>query len=515
MIRWTRQHELQRQRILALLQTEARPFRDSSAEAVAGRRALPFFDWARIYLPHYFTVPDAPFHPVGLEAAQEIGIPVNMCWFRGSGKSTAFNTALNLRRVLDRAAHFVIIGSRAEDVAAQHLDFIWLELSENPRIRADYGDAFTKREGDETDFVVADTRLWARGIGQSVRGQRYRQYRPDVFVGDDLEDDIIARNPNSEKQLWDWLFGAVWPAMEGAGHGAHFTCLDTMYGRGCLAMRFEEMAAKRDPTGRPLARHLTFPALDERGQSTWPARYSTAQLARTRAIIGERLFRREYLCRPDTEEASFRPDWIRAHDSATLDRRNLRVVSYLDPSARAAEQNDFKAVVVLGRPDQPDRSDPSNPPDQAIRCLHAWIRHASPGEMIAELFRVSDTFAPGAMYCEDNGFQELIWPLLQIEEKRRGRSIGLRPITNTSNKLDRILSNQGEFERGLCSFDQQEGDQRLLVDQFLDLGRPGVKDDGPDAWDGARRRLPGGAAAADFFYLGASRNSELEALLAA
>ena len=61
-----------------------------------------------------------------------------------------------------------------------------------------------------------------------------------------------------------------------------------MYSRGCLALRAREMAEKVDEDGRPLAKYLEYPALDAKGRSNWPARYSDKQLRRAAAVIGTR-----------------------------------------------------------------------------------------------------------------------------------------------------------------------------------------------------------------------------------
>ena len=180
-------------------------------------------------------------------------------------------------------------------------------------------------------------------------------------------------------------------------------------------------------------------------------------------------------------------------------------MAYLDPSATANESSDYKALVVLATP-TPNAKPPTQNP-QPIFCLHAWIRHASPGEMVRHLFWVDEAFQPATIGCESNGFQTFIWELLDIEAQRIGRRLDVKPVNNRQNKHDRILANQGEFERGLCRFDPQEGDQRVLIDQFLDFGKPAVHDDGPDAWDGARRLLPARAGAPTFFYRGLPRRS--------
>ena len=170
---------------------------------------------------------------------------------------------------------------------------------------------------------------------------------------------------------------------------------------------------------------------------------------------------------------------MRDFRAAEFDRSTAEVRAAVDPSATAKETSDYKALVVLARPRG----------TRELRCLHAWLRRASPNELIAEILRVYDAFSPGRIGCEANGFQAFLWPLLEANEEIRGRvnRVGLFPVTNAASKEDRILSLQPDFERGLCYFDEGEGDQRLLLDQFLDFGKPGVHDDGPDAFEMARR----------------------------
>jgi hypothetical protein len=503
--KWTRVHEQQVKRILDLMKIEARPFADTSPEAIAARKALPFDGWCKLYLPHYFYAPSAPAHLIADELVEEEGMPLFLHWARGFAKSVRYGLAKPVRWIVEKARHFVICGGRDEDVAVDKMDLVKLELENNPRLRADYGNELGPHLGsnEDADWTACDTRVIARGIGQSPRGLLHRQYRPDVFIGDDLEDDILARNPRREQELEDWIFGTVFPGLESAGTKALCVCLLNTFQRGCLSARAREKAGQFDKTGRPLCRYHRFPAVDEQGHSTWPARYSDQSLARAQAVMGTRLFRREMRCLEDDESSAFRPDWIRHFKASDFDRSTASVVAYCDPSARAAECNDYKALIVLGRPVGSEET----------HCLHAWIRHASVGEMIEEMFRIRDHFAPGRFACEDNGFQTLIWPLLSVREKVHGR-VGLIPVTNTASKDDRILSNVGDFEQGLVYFDPAEGDQKLLIDQFLDFKKPDVHDDGPDAFAGAKRFLPRlGSGLEEFRYRGI-RRTNYEAILA-
>ena len=531
--KWTKAHHALHAKTLAAIRREARPFADTSPEAAAARRALPFDEWMHAYFPHYASCESSPLHRAADEIVEEKGIPVAEFWFRGAGKTTRA-LIRRIRRIVERQAHFIIIGGQTEENAAEKLDLIKLELVHNLRLRQDYssecglrsaecgvnGNPLAPRSGDnsDTDWIAVETRLLARGTGQSCRGLLHGPHRPDDFLGDDLEDDFLARNPQREKHLWEWLFGNVFPALavEGphstrrrGGHGERKSEISNQkseitnhpssgswieillnnYGtRHGLKARFQEAAGQRDPSGRPLCRYIEYLAEDERGESAWPERFPTAALRRMSAIMGRSLYGREMLGKSYSEDEVFRPEWVRDFRAADFDRSTAEVRVAVDPSATAKETSDYKALVVLARPLRTPHSALPN----HYYCLHAWLRRASPNELIAEILRVYDAFAPGRIGCEANGFQAFLWPLLEANEEIRGRvnRVGLFPVTHAASKEDRIISLQPDFERGLCYFDEDEGDQRLLLDQFLDFGKPGVHDDGPDAFEMARRLFP-------------------------
>jgi predicted phage terminase large subunit-like protein len=490
---WSRAHDALAAAIRAKMRRETRPFGDNSPEAIAARKALPFDEWMHTYFPHYASCQSSPLHLLADQIVEEKGIPTAEFWFRGAGKTTRA-LLRRIRRILEptrgrdrklnpRKARFIIVGALTEDRAAEKIDLIKLELVNNSRLRQDYGDEIGPKPGanEDTDWIANGTRVLARGIGQSCRGLTHGPHRPDDFLGDDLEDDQLARNPEREKHLWEWLFGNVYPAISGAGQDGWCEILLNNYGtRHGLKQHFQEEAAKPNP----VFKYIEFLAEDERGESAWPQMYPTWKLRRAAAIAGRALYGREWLGKAYSEDDVFRAEWIDkgAFDSTQFIRGEALVRVAVDPSATAKETSDYKVVIVLARPKG----------TRDICCLHAWIRRASPNELIDEILRVHDRFLPGRIGCEANGFQTLIWPLLEANEKIRGRveRLGLFPITNAASKEDRILSLQPDFEQGLVHLDEGEGDQRMLIDQFLDFGKPGVHDDGPDAFEMARRLFP-------------------------
>jgi predicted phage terminase large subunit-like protein len=475
-------------RILELMRIEARPFADTSADAVAKRKALPFDDWARGYFPHYFFCESAPMHLLADDLVEEKGIVIAEFWSRGAGK-TVRACLRRIRRILEGKSHFIVVCCQTEDNAAEKMDAIKLELENNPRLRQDYGDDISPKLGSNEgeDWIAVQTRVLARGINQSFRGLLYGAHRPDDVLCDDLEDDILARNPAREKQLWEHLFSNAFPACKDLGAGAYFEVLLNNFGRHCLKQKMREAAKTFDAAGKPICRYIEFLIEDERGESTWPARFVTPALRRMQAMMGTKLYRREMLGKEDDDDADFREAWFKPFRVADLDLKECEIRAYLDPSAKATERNDYKAFVVLARPIGTNRK----------YCIHARLRKSmSALEMCKAAVEIDDRYSPGKFACEDNGFQEYIWPLLELNQELAGRiaKVALSPVTNTQAKADRILRNAPDFEQGNCYFDVEDSDQRILVDQFLDYGKTGVHDDGPDAlhmlWMAATTGLP-------------------------
>ena len=353
--RWTKEHDDQVKRILALMSREATPFPDMSREAVEARQRQPFAEWFRTYMPHWALCDDAPFHAAADARRNTVGIPLCECWARGTAKTTRYSIADILFDVcnevvlwrheatgelryepawwgagdagLIRVARldFIILGAKTLDAAAAKADIVRLELKHNPRLRADYGDGIAPSTGDdeEIDFVANGCRVRCLGTGQSLRSAVHNGHRPQKFVGDDLEDKRIARSREQEDKLRDWLMGDVYPALEGAGQEAVFRNLCNMYGRHCLAKYFEAQAAETDEQGRALAEYHVTPLLTDDDESAWLARYSTEQVKRAMAIVGSVLARSEYLCKVADELAPFKPEWFKVYDRRTFEEHQV------------------------------------------------------------------------------------------------------------------------------------------------------------------------------------------------
>ncbi len=460
-------------RVAAILQrmsAEAKPFPDDSDAAKAERKARGLKDslwWCKTYLPHHFNAPWAEFHPEWVEMsrpkpAQAAITPEVISGFRGTGKSTFFTLAMPLHAITSSLIHYLIIGSETEETAAEKASLLKLELEHNQRIKQDYGE-FKGAFGSwgETEFVTKnDVKVLARGVGQVVRGLKFRQWRPDYFLGDDLESNRTARSPNIVTKQLDWLKDEVYPALEP---------------KGCLVI------VGNMPTRKCLMAHLVhhpdydgwhghvYKALDD-DVPTWPERFSHEALDLIKSTIGTVSFEKEYMMNPKDDEGVFREEWYRYYHPEELKGKQLRVTCGSDPSIESGHTADFKAIITVGQD-----------ADGIIYILDAFIRKTSIDQFLRVHYNRYNEYNPFVMGLEDNLFQKLLFRDFDRLAQERGQHLPLRGVTHTTNKEMRITALSPLVERGIIRFRRGQSDQDVLLEQLTYFPSSTMNDDGPDA----------------------------------
>ena len=135
---------------------------------------------------------------------------------RGHAKSTAITHAYTLAMVCFREAQYVMIVSDTEEQAILFLEDIKIELTENMALREAFGiKRLSKDSGADIICVMEDGhrfRIIAKGSMQKIRGRKWRGKRPDLIIGDDLENDEIVMNEDRRKKFRRWMNNALIPA---------------------------------------------------------------------------------------------------------------------------------------------------------------------------------------------------------------------------------------------------------------------------------------------------------------
>ncbi len=83
------------------------------------------------------------------------------------------------------------------------------ELEENTVLKEDFGELEGKVWKSSVILLSNSVKIEAIGSGKKIRGRRHKQWRPDLIVCDDLENDENVNTPEQRKKLRDWFYKAV------------------------------------------------------------------------------------------------------------------------------------------------------------------------------------------------------------------------------------------------------------------------------------------------------------------
>lgn len=457
-----RDYDRQVEEIISLIHSISPfPEGESKSERLARAREDKFYAF-RTYFPHYFTLPPAPFHEE-MVALLDARKPVAVAAPRGHAKSTIVTFAYPLHQILfNQRRHILVIS----DTLQQATDFVMrmrLELEENPRILEDFGDLKTRTWGDEEFITRNGIRVLARGSGQRVRGLVYRQYRPDLILVDDLENDQNVRNPRLVKAKYQWLVEAVYPALEPGG--SLFVVGTLLSRRSVLAQLMENEAF--------ISR--LWRAIDESGNPSWPARYSRDELARLKGVMGSVAFNKEFQNDPRDEEGLFREEWLRFYHPDEIRGGRLVVFGGIDPSVGSGASSDYKAIITIGISRE-----------RTIYILDAFVRRCSIDEMIRAAYVRYREHNHALIALEDVAFQKILFREFDRAARDEGFHLPLRAVNPGGiAKESRVAKLSPLVERGIIRFpdpkDDFGGDVDVLLEQLLYFPSSTVNDDGPDA----------------------------------
>ena len=484
--------------VLSALTAEVLPFSDNAEarrERIERSKQDHFF-FFRTYLPHYFYAEEAPFHHDLIEDLDtrpdpddpaDVMIPVAVAAPREFAKSTITSFGYVIHQICHGLRHFIILGSDTEDLAGDLTGYLLLELAMNQRIRQDFGQ-LAELGWSVYDFVTRnDVRVLARGRGQRVRGLKHKQYRVDLAILDDLENDQNVKNPRITKALLKWIKETVYPGIASSGN---LFLIGTILARRSalnIIIRGEE-----EPYNRWITR--IYRAIQEDGTSLWPAAHPIEKLLKQKEIMGSVAFNKEKQNNPTDEESAFREEWIRYYHEDEIRDLELARVAFVDPSSK--ETGDDKALVAIGLDRQA----------MIFYVLHGWVKKASPSTMMDACYSQHREIGWIRMGAEDNALKDFLQAVIDEAAKKYGYYLPIQAINHSINKEARIVAGLSHLvEHGKLRFKKGHSDQDKIVEQLLFLDQPSFPDDGADALEGAVSLLQTGAGIIEFEATGHKR----------
>lgn len=465
----------------ALLANETPAVRDKRIARLQNNYAA----FCEHYFPHFLTLRDkttgevirtihnAPFHN---EAARKIkstpDLKAVFMWPRGHAKSTHMDIFVPLWLMFQpkRLINFMVVVGQSGDSAARLLGDIQAELEYNQRIIADFGKQRASASWQDGEFKAANgVKFLACGRGQSPRGLRDRESRPDYIVIDDLDDDELCRNEKRVNDLTSWVKGALFGALD-VGRG-RFIMVGNLISK--TSVLFNISRTK----GVFLSK---VQAIDKNGDPVWKEKWTKQEAQNYRDFVGYRDWEKEMMHNPIVDGTIFRADWIRYKRLPKLEKYDM-LVCYTDPSFKSTTANDYKASRLWGKI------------GTELHLIDCYVRQDTVSGMVRWLYdlyeRTRDRVAI-SFFMEANFMQDIILDEFAAEGNIRGYQLPLLPDTRKKpEKIQRIEAVSPLWERGFVFYNEakkDDPDMQVGIEQTLALERGSrIHDDAPDADEGA------------------------------
>jgi len=197
---------------------------------------------------------------------------------RGSAKSTILAFVKPFHDICFKKRRFILIIGNTFKKAAMSLDTIKKELQENRILREMFpGIEVVKDAEGDSEIRHRDgfsTKILCKGVDQlgSARGIKFGAYRPDLVLGDDMEDDELVRSPERRIQLQADFDDILTPIGD---DGTQFVFIGTVLHDDCL------LAKLISRNHYPEYKKMLYRARVERKGvrfSLWPEKWSLEDL---------------------------------------------------------------------------------------------------------------------------------------------------------------------------------------------------------------------------------------------
>lgn len=437
------------------------------------------------YFPHFLTLRDkttgevirtvhnAPFHnSAALKVKNTPNLKAVFKWPRGHAKSTHFDIFLPLWLIFQpkRLINVMVVVGKSEESAIGLLSDIQAELEFNQRIIADFGEQKAVGNWQEGQFVTqSDVAFFARGRGQSPRGLRYKEARPDYIVIDDLDDDELCRNEKRVKDLTDWVKEALFGALD-VGRGRFIMVGNLISKNSVLA----NIAATKGVYVSEIK------AVDKDGEPVWKEKWTKQEAEEAAAFMGYRSWQKEMMHNPIKDGTIFRHDWIRYKKVLPLHKYEM-LVCYTDPSFKSTTANDYKASRLWGKI------------GNELHLIDCYVRQDTVSGMVRWLYNLYESLPENVsvrFFMEANFMQDIILDEFTTEGNLRGYQLPILPDKRKKpEKIQRIEAISPLWERGFVFYNEalkDTSDMQVGIEQTLSLERGSrVHDDAPDADEGA------------------------------
>ena len=389
--------------------------------------------------------PIPPFHKEMWDLCCSDAPKVAIAAPRGHAKSTAITHAYILSQMLFKEKSFCLLVSDTEAQAAEFLGDIKAELTGNDALKKAFNIKKVLKD-TETNIIVQFKdgllfRIVAKGSEQKVRGLKWRGKRPDLIVGDDLENDDIVMNPDRREKFRRWFMNALVPC-------GSDTCSIRIVG---TILHMDSMLQRLldDNTWKHLFYEAHNPDFSE---ILWKEQWPQERLISVRNAYEQQNnldgYSQEYLNKPVAAgNAYFNPDYYydfeRDKDGDWI-KPNLEYYAAADFAISEKEKADYTVIGVVG-------VDPTG----LVHLVDIKKFRGDADVIIEELLATQKHYSPNVFTFETEKIDKAIGPSLNRAMLRKKIYLNINTIVPVKSKTTRGKSIQALHKMGAIRYDKQ------------------------------------------------------------
>lgn len=433
-------------------------------------------EWFKYYFPHYCTAKPAAFH---IAAAKRL--IQNPEWFevrswsRELGKSARSMMEICFLALTGKIKNMLLVSNSHDNAVSLLLPFKAC-FEANQRMENDYGKQPVTGMWTSDKFAIkAGCMFRALGWGESPRGTRNNEKRPDFILIDDFDTDEECRNEDTMRNKINWIEQALIPTRSISNPTRILVNGNIIHDNCAVKYLGENVADKFDIVN----------IRDKDGKSTWPEKNTEEQIDRVLSTISYESAQKEYFNNPMDGGTVFK-ELVFGKVPAL---KNCAVLVYADPatSNKDVSSGSYKAVGIIAK--------------QGFNyyIIKTWLDIMSTAHFVEALFSAYNAaINAGAenvkVWIENNSlqapfFEQVLQPAVFQYSEQTGVMLPL--MTDARAKQDKYTRIEGLLEpinrAGQLIFNEKEHDNpdmKRLAAQFRNFSRKQKRMDGPDMVEG-------------------------------
>jgi len=426
--------------------------------------------FGQYFFPSYFPVEQSDFHReviANLLTKERFVIAAP----REHAKSTTVSFLFVSYCIAYERKKFILIVSDTASQAENFLSDLKEELETNDDLHLMFGQFFGKEKWTAGDFVTkTGIRVLAKGAGQSLRGVRRKESRPDLVVVDDLENDELVNTLAQRDKLYNWFNKVL---INVTGKGGQIAVIGTILHYDSVLSRL--LDSKKDDARWYTKKYQALWTDGDEKKVLWAEWWDLERLLIRRQDIGEYAFQSEFLNDPiDESTAIFKRNWItdNAFELKDLPRNEAgdpdikATYGAIDPAISKRETADYTAIVTiyLGK-------------DGFIWVVGAEKHRLTLNEQVIKVCQMHELYDYDKFGVETIAYQAGLKQEIDRESRTRNTYIPTEKLMPTRDKVSRAQILSVYFEQGIIKIRKDLED---LINELLVFPK-GEHDDLVDA----------------------------------